>query len=430
MKYLILLNILKLIHKFVPIKILEKKINIFFLVQAKRIVTKLSEARKKNLPPIKIKNIFLTSGIDLRVKDDNFYYKLSNFITGYDDSKKNKIYLISQIENQISDYVTFNAWLRLRDIFYLRSKFILGGICRKKSVESALKSKVSFFLSKKDKARSRLDKALNIENINDYLNEHSLNYNFDKKLFKKYLFSVHKIKYKNLNSNLSENEKNLFKLLENKTLAIVGPVNTKYNDGSEIDSYDLVLRFNHIGLNKILDIYKKGSRTDITYFNGDIANDIANKKLEKIDILHNQLKAVVVKFNSLNKLKNLQLVNKNLIIKETNNYNFLSFYSSLNMLPLTLLDLLESGVKKIKIFHSDLYLSKKDPNYLAYRNSNTEDKIKERDLKSLIKHDPMSQHELLKKLYEHPKITGDENFDKIMRLNTYEYLEKLEDCYN
>jgi len=63
-------------------------------------------------------------------------------------------------------------------------------------------------------------------------------------------------------------------------------------------------------------------------------------------------------------------------------------------------------------------------------NSNTEDKIKERDLKSFIKHDPMSHHELLKKLYEHPKITGDENFDKIMRLNTYEYLEKLEDCYN
>ena len=42
----------------------------------------------------------------------------------------------------------------------------------------------------------------------------------------------------------------------------------------------------------------------------------------------------------------------------------------------------------------------------------------------------MSQLELLKKLYEHPKITGDENFDKIMKLNTREYLEKLEDCYN
>ena len=47
MKYLILLNILKLIHKFVPIKILEKN-KYFFSSQAKRIVTKLSEARKKS----------------------------------------------------------------------------------------------------------------------------------------------------------------------------------------------------------------------------------------------------------------------------------------------------------------------------------------------------------------------------------------------
>ena len=49
-------------------------------------------------------------------------------------------------------------------------------------------------------------------------------------------------------------------------------------------------------------------------------------------------------------------------------------------------------------------------------------------LQSFVKHDPMS-HELLKNLYEHPKITGDEKFDKIMKLNTYEYLEKLENFY-
>ena len=41
----------------------------------------------------------------------------------------------------------------------------------------------------------------------------------------------------------------------------------------------------------------------------------------------------------------------------------------------------------------------------------------------------MNQYEILKKLYEHPKITGDKKFDKIIKLNTYEYLKKLEDCY-
>ena len=147
MKYLILIKILKLINKLFPTKRLNNKINNFRLEVANHFIFKLLDANKKNFSSIKIKNFFFTFGIKFKKKDDTFYNKLSNFITGFDNSKKNKIYIMDQIKNESSGSITFNAWLLLRDIFYLRSKFILGGICRKKSVENALKSKVSFFLS-------------------------------------------------------------------------------------------------------------------------------------------------------------------------------------------------------------------------------------------------------------------------------------------
>ena len=49
--------------------------------------------------------------------------------------------------------------------------------------------------------------------------------------------------------------------------------------------------------------------------------------------------------------------------------------------------------------------------------------------KSFLDHDPMSQHEFLKKIYKNDKITGDSRFDEVMKLDTFEYLKKLEDIY-
>ena len=52
-----------------------------------------------------------------------------------------------------------------------------------------------------------------------------------------------------------------------------------------------------------------------------------------------------------------------------------------------------------------------------------------KQLSSFLNHDPLCQHEYLKKLYENEKVFGDKIFDKIMKLNTHDYLEKLENNY-
>ena len=296
MKYLILIKILKLINKLFPTKRLNNKINNFRLEVAKHFIFKLLDANKKNFSTIKIKKIFFIFGVKFRKKDDTFYNKLSNLITGYDNSEKNKIYVMDQIKNESSGSVTFNAWLLLRDIFYLRSKFVLGGICRKKSIKSVIKSKIGLFLSNKDKVRSRLDEILNIKDIKYNFNESSIDFNFDKKLLDKYMFSLNKSKHYNLQTNLKVNEKKYFNFLENKNVAIVGIAPTENEDGLEIDSFDLVIRFNHINLKEKLDVRKKGSKTDITYLNGIHANSLFNNNCTIV----NQIKAVCFKYNNLN----------------------------------------------------------------------------------------------------------------------------------
>ena len=425
MKNFILINIFKFIYKLFPNKILRNKINTFYLEKANQLIIKLTEVKKNSFSSKEIERVFLSFGIKLKVKDYNFYKILLDYLTGYDEEEKNKKILINQINNLPSNSTEFHSWLRLRDLFYLKSKIILGGICRKKAVESTLKSKVGFFLSKKDKARSRLDKTLNVKNIQDYLNNNKLEYNFDKRVYRKFMNSVHQIKYENSSYTLKKNEKKYFEILENKNVAIVGPSYTEKSDGAEIDSFDLVLRLNHISQNEELDIHKKGSRTDITYINGLIFSDVFEKKIK----ISNQIKYIIIKSNNLNKIRKFQSSNPDLIIKQIDNYNFFSYYSSFNLLPLVLLDLLETNLNKIKIFHSDLFLKKRDPRYLTdYFPNNMSEKNK-KQLSSFLNHDPLCQHEYLKKLYENEKVFGDKIFDKIMKLNTHDYLEKLENNY-
>lgn len=318
--------------------------------------------------------------------------------------------------------MSHHSWLRLRNIFYLKSNFILGGICRKKSIDSLLKSKFSFFVSKRERLGSKIDAILNNKNFEYYLEDNEIKKNINEKLLSKFITSV----FYNINNNLNLNrDKNkFFNMLDNKSVAIVGGAETDNNDGLEIDSYDLVCRLNHTDSNDNLNMIKKGSRTDITYVNGYTTDKLLENKTK----ISYKTKAVVIKYNNLEKIKKTQNLFSNLIVKEIDNYNFLTFYSTLNLLPLALLDLLETKVRKIKIFHLDLYLSEKK-SYFPHLAPKMVSENKKLMLNSFVKHDPMFHHKFLKKLYEHPKIKSDANYQKVMKLSTQEYLEKLEDIY-
>ena len=108
----------------------------------------------------------------------------------------------------------------------------------------------------------------------------------------------------------------------------------------------------------------------------------------------------------------------------------LNFYSSFNLLPLALLDILETNVKIIKIFHADLFLTKnRTLNYYPSAFKKHRSILPKLVIESFLDHDPMMHHKFLKNIYNNDKIIGDTKFDQVMKLDTHEYLKRLEEIY-
>ena len=121
---IITLNILKLINKVVNNLTITNKINSFNLNSAYQTINKLKKIKKNN--SIKqIKSILLFSGIRLKVEDKKFYFELLNlFFDNEDLKKKSRIYLKNFLKNHILNNVGLRTWLKLSDIFYLKSELV------------------------------------------------------------------------------------------------------------------------------------------------------------------------------------------------------------------------------------------------------------------------------------------------------------------
>ncbi len=419
-----LLNLLKLMCKLRPSSYLVSIIDNFYLNKAYKTILKLEKAKKYNYSAKKIKIILLLSGINLKIKDDNFYYKLIDVINVQGNLDKNRSVLTHHLENHNLNSIGFRTWLNLRDIFYLKFEMVLGGICRTNAVRSAsINSRFSY--NKKDKNRAKLDLILDLKKNKCSKNIMHFENIFDKELINKFLLLTHTVKP--LKKNCENQKEEFFKFLYNKNVAIVGPAESNSNDAVEIDAFDIVVRFNYTFSGKNLDQFKKGLKTHISYFNGEQFKYLINKMEGK---LPNDLNVACIKDNEFKRKEQLEKINPNKVIKKISNYNSLTFYSSLNLLPIALLDILEANTKSIKIFHSDLFLTtNRSPNYYPSqfnRDGNANIKVMK---ESFLNHDPLMHHKFLKIIYKKNKIKGDKNFQKVMKMDTEEYLKNLEKLY-
>tara|TARA_B100000989_G_scaffold299063_1_gene292766 strand:+ start:11523 stop:12788 length:1266 start_codon:yes stop_codon:yes gene_type:complete len=415
-----IINLLKLINKLIPTNFLSKKINNFNLHNAVRTIKMLNKAKKKNYSLNQKKIILFFSGIKLNIKNNDMYQNLLETISQDKNIGNHRNLLIEQLRNTNFSSVRFDTWLRLRNIFYLKLEIVLGGICREKALNYAEKCKPGVFLSKKNKARARLETTLNIKNFKNHLKQFPLEYDFNQEIFLKFLSAVHNIEYNISQFQKDFKDQKFFETLNGKTIAIVGPAETEHKDATEIDSFDYVVRFNYTHTGKNLDEFKKGLKTDISYFNGEQIDYLIKNNDSK---LPNDLKIACIKDNHTEREKKLKKANPEKIIKKITNYNMLNFYSSFNLLPLVLLDLLETNSKKIKIFHSDLFLT--SIRVAGYK----KDLSNKEFIKTFLNHDPMTQHRFLKNLYKNDKIQGDDKFNEVMQLDTNDYLNKLERLY-
>lgn len=229
-----------------------------------------------------------------------------------------------------------------------------------------------------------------------------------------------------INDNSKSNKYREF--LAGKKICVVGPANVSNDDGSEIDKFDLVIRLNHSYNKKGTNSVIKGTRTNVSYFNGEQGEILLNKNQGELPSeLHwccFKREDHSKKFSTLNPDKNIRFITS---------YNPYFFHGTPNMLPNLLLDLCNLTCFPVKLFHFDLMLNpiRQNDYYPKGLNVPQQNEILNSFYfkKSTIKHDPILQFKILSKLWQNHKIIGDEKFTEIMSKGLNAYLIELEKIY-
>jgi hypothetical protein len=218
------------------------------------------------------------------------------------------------------------------------------------------------------------------------------------------------------------------KLVNGKSIALVGSAPSSSNEGHDIDSYDLVVRLSFRYAGMCCDPICRGVRADVTYFNGAKAESHLN---EKNGILPVSL--VWACFHNDKQRDLYGINNQNIGVRVYEGF-FYSFHGSYNLIPLVVMDLLKYPGVRIKIFHADLMLSCLKPEgYLSdafKRMFRYEDHAALRNFRvSSVDHDPALQYITLHRLWSIGKLTGDKKFEDIMEMGIEKYMLELESVY-
>ena len=147
----------------------------------------------------------------------------------------------------------------------LRQKAIVSSLeTEKKKTNSEFYTQLAFraAIEKRDfpLAKKLLNKLKKIKNNSDIFRDCMKYYLIHIGYWKSNKFEkiFHILKYRKKNESFK-------KLIEGKTIAIVGPAPSNEQTGNEIDSFDIVIRINYRGKDKLGDIKEFLSRTDISY---------------------------------------------------------------------------------------------------------------------------------------------------------------------
>ena len=229
----------------------------------------------------------------------------------------------------------------------------------------------------------------------------------------------------------SKEDQQYSQFIENKTVAIVGPMHVSDNDTKEIDSHDIIIRCNYCEKGDGDFQKTKGLRCDVTYFNGIGTSFLYSKKnLDwPTEITWAMCKNIDPKLYKKKIHTFFYKSEKNLLHLRTRKLKSITpvlYNGSLNAVPDIIFDILRFNPKSIYIFHADLMLTiRRFKGYGPWVANQ-----KEVMSNSFIGHDPITQHCLLLRLWERKKISGDKYFQKVMNLSTQDYIQKLQEIYD
>jgi glycosyltransferase involved in cell wall biosynthesis len=344
--------------------------------------------------------------------DKNFLIKVDNVSKKFTNSLE-------------SNLLPYQVWFVFANIFILIRDYKQYQLARLKALESvSLTQKIPKvgFARYKINAMAELNQEVEYDNLREkllkrdenYLKQHLLLLGNTELYFNRQQSVVNFYK-----KQYTSTEKIFENYIKGKSIAIVGPVDSGLNLGEEIDSYDVVLRFNYMGMSA----FSKssfGERTDISFYISQLLlrNNIDTKTvtfMNKLDwiIVDTEHKESDVCFSG---------------VKRPLRQRFYAGHPHINPffkgtpsgIQRAIMDLLRFDIGKLKVFNTNLFL---ENNYAKAYKSHGKSGI---DYFNFIRHDPLSNFIFLKRLKEFEILETDSVLNRVLEMSEKEYIEALE----
>jgi hypothetical protein len=199
-------------------------------------------------------------------------------------------------------------------------------------------------------------------------------------------------------------------------IALVGPVPVSSKNGSEIDAFDLVAKFNYRGGVGGLDPETQGRRVDIAYYNLQQAKFIARKSDPSF---FSEVSFPVFIKDKGSRLLGRWTASGRVLL----NLQWLLFDSELNAGPNAIFDLLRFSPSSIKVFNTDLMLTA--GRFKGYSQPGGEEINYSHSFAKT--HDPLMQFRWVKLAWSCGLIDGDDRFRDVMKIDEAAYIRLLQD---
>jgi glycerophosphoryl diester phosphodiesterase len=340
--------------------------------------------------------------------------------------------LTKNIQNQIcainADVFSLDEWLCLYDVLNWNGLFQCGLVARQKGTQQAYQqaySKLNNAESLRIGAMAAIDRA-DFKIADKYIDRLSaIGFNGQKFAELRAYKCLQEGDLKGFRKLWPYQAKSVDVLFQQyirgKSVAVVGPAPTGVADGEEINSFDVVIRFNYRGLDSMPDAREYGTKTNISLYNAHtIRYLIAQNKLGVLSELDFCLiRRPRYDLDSLGWDKN-----KIRLIYESDNI----FYKSLNGVPAVLFDVLLQGAGKVKLFKSNFYLASQQHSekYRGRDEANFAGFPLRKIQPVVANHDLISQISFTRNLWKAGVIVVDEECAEVLKLSDESYLCQME----
>lgn len=323
---------------------------------------------------------------------------------------------IRAIDTQV---LSTEKWKLLSFISSAFSLFQIGYAFRKKAIESVfiiigIKKTTDYLFNEAFNASMDINKYEKVRMLlklcsNNRIKKHLLYFN---------MMTVNKVNSRKIR-RFSREDTEFANYIRGKNVAIIGPALSEVNHGDEIDTFDVVIRLNYRGSDKLPDKIKVGKKTNVSYYNN---LTIRNLNVNEKEIIYNDLNYWVVPQKSVAHENDFDIINR----KGRERHILLFYFMGYpNLIQHILLDILIFDPKRIKIFDVNFFMAnmQHQDNYVIKKLS------KQEFVYSSAVHDLISQINFIRQLWQNRQCEVDETCENILRLSNEEYLKNMEEIY-